>query len=432
MTNYKIAIVGGGPSGMIAAIKSARELGPKSVCIIEKNDSLGKKLLLTGGGRCNICNMTNIHEQLNYYNKKDKNFIKHALYTFPQEELLKLFEEKGLEFHCEDKKRVFPDSEKSEDVLNILKEYLRDLEVDIYFNSPIDENSIEHELNEKLEPVFEIKNSNLSITSSKIIIATGGISYQNTGSVGDGYRIAKRMNHSITNIKPGLVSFKVDDFLLTSLSGITLENVTVSFKDKKKKINSAGNILISHSGLTGPAIIDLSNKLMEKSNYNLLSGNKELYTDKINIDFCSDLTEEEIKAKITKDTPNNGTTKIKNYMKRFLTSNFIDYFLMRLQISSNKTIANLTKKDKNKIAENLKRFPIEISDIDVNSSKITIGGINSKEINSKTLESKYVEGLYFTGEILEPAGPTGGYNLEIAFSTGYLAGQEASKSLNKK
>ncbi|MBR4397369.1 MAG: aminoacetone oxidase family FAD-binding enzyme, partial [Methanobrevibacter sp.] len=261
-----------------------------------------------------------------------------------------------------------------------------------------------------------------------------------TGSTGDGYRIASRMNHSITDIKPGLFSFNVDDFLLRSLSGLTLNDVELSFKDKKKKVSVRGDVLISHFGLTGPAVIDLSNLLIEKSKFSILDENLnqkedseienlELYNDKITIDFTPDLTEEEIKDQITKDTPDNGKMAIKTYMKKFLPANFIDYFLMKINISPSKTMANITKKDKNKIAENIKRHPIEIESLEMDLAKVTIGGVKSKEIDSKTLQSRFVEGLYFAGEVLEVAGPTGGYNLQIAFATGYLAGQEAANSL---
>lgn len=439
MQEYKVAIIGGGPAGMMAAIRAAQVLGPKTVCIIEKNDSLGKKLLMTGGGRCNIANSTPIHDQLNYYNK-NKNFLKHALYTLPQEKLLEIFEEKDLEFHIEDKKRIFPDSEDAQDILDILEEYLEELEVDIHTNCPINANDIEHELNERMEPVFLIENDKISLNASKIVVSTGGITYPSTGSTGDGYRIASRMNHTITDIKPGLVSFNVDDFLLRSLSGLTLSDVELSFKDKKKKIIVRGDALISHFGLTGPAVIDLSNLLIEKSKFTILDDalnqksddeieELELFTNKINIDFTPDLTEEEIKEQITKDTPDNGKMSIKNYLKRFLPTNFIDYFLMKINISPSKTMANITKKDKNKIAENLKRHPIEIESLEMDLAKVTIGGVKSKEIDSKTLQSRFVDGLYFAGEVLEMAGPTGGYNLQIAFATGYLAGQEAANSL---
>ena len=430
MQDYKVAIIGGGPAGMMAAIKAAQILGPHEVCILEKNDQLGRKLTLTGGGRCNITNMTRIHDQLEYH-AKNKNFLKHALYTLPQDKLLAIFEEKGLDFHTEDKKRVFPDTESAEDVLDVLVEYLEDLEVDILYGISIDENSIEHELNEKMEPVFEIKTENLSLNASKIIVTTGGKTYPNTGSTGDGYKIAQSLSHSITDIKPGLVPFRIDDFLLNGLSGLALEDVIVSFKDGKKKTSVKGDILISHFGLTGPAIMDLSSKLLEKSDYDLLSGAKELYTNKISIDFTPDMSEDDIKSMITKDTPNNGKTTVKNYLKKFLPNSFIDYFLMSLNMSSQLTMANLTKKDKNKITDNIKRFPVEIASLEEELAKVTIGGIKSKEIDSKTLESKLVEGLYFAGEVLEVAGPSGGYNLQIAFATGYLAGEEAAKSLKE-
>ena len=218
---------------------------------------------------------------------------------------------------------------------------------------------------------------------------------------------------------------------MNGLSGLALEDVIVSFKDGKKKTSVKGDILISHFGLTGPAIMDLSSKLLEKSDYDLLSGAKELYTNKISIDFTPDMSEDDIKSMITKDTPNNGKTTVKNYLKKFLPNSFIDYFLMSLNMSSQLTMANLTKKDKNKITDNIKRFPVEIASLEEELAKVTIGGIKSKEIDSKTLESKLVEGLYFAGEVLEVAGPSGGYNLQIAFATGYLAGEEAAKSLKE-
>ena len=291
-----------------------------------------------------------------------------------------------------------------------------------------------------MEPVFLIENDKISLNASKVVVSTGGVTYPSTGSTGDGYRIASKMNHTITDIKPGLVSFNVDDFLLRSLSGLTLSDVELSFKDKKKKISVRGDALISHFGLTGPAVIDLSNLLIEKSKFTILDDalnqksdeeieELELFTNKISIDFTPDLTEEEIKEQITKDTPDNGKMSIKNYLKRFLPTNFIDYFLMKINISPSKTMANITKKDKNKIAENLKRHPIEIESLEMDLAKVTIGGVKSKEIDSKTLQSRFVEGLYFAGEVLEMAGPTGGYNLQIAFATGYLAGQEAANSL---
>ena len=324
MEEYKVAIIGGGPAGMMAAIKAAQELGPHEVCILEKNDHLGRKLTMTGGGRCNITNMTRIHDQLEYHGR-NKNFLKHALYTLPQEKLLAIFEEKGLDFHTEDNKRVFPDTESAQDVLDVLIEYLEELKVDIHTNIAINENSIEHELNEKMEPVFQIETENLSLNASKIIVSTGGITYPNTGSTGDGYRIAESLSHSITAVKPGLVPFRIDDFLLNGLSGLSLENVVVSFKDGKKKTSVEGNVLISHFGLTGPAIMDLSSKLLEKSDYDLLSGDKELYANKISIDFTPDLSEDDIKNQITKDTPNSGKTTLKNYLKKFLPGSFIDF-----------------------------------------------------------------------------------------------------------
>lgn len=278
----------------------------------------------------------------------------------------------------------------------------------------------------KLDNKFQILTNKETIISNKLIIATGGITYQHTGSTGDGYKFAKECGHSISQIKPALTSFIIDDKQLTKLSGITFQDVSVSFKDNKKRIQTKGDILINHQGLTGPAILNLTNKLMDIQDYDLLTNKTQFQETIISIDFQPNLTEEELNQKIIKDSPKYGTTKIKNYMKYYLINSFIDSFLNKIGVSANKTISNLTKKDKNSIIQNLKHFQITVKDVDIKTAKLTLGGVNSKEINPKTLESKIVPNLYFAGEILEPVGPTGGYNLQIAFSTGYLVGKSSS------
>lgn len=426
MKSYKICIIGGGPSGMMAGISSAENLEePEKIAIIDKNNDLGQKLLLTGGGRCNITNEKPIKNQLKLY--PEKNFLKPSFFAFDNNDLLKMFESKGVEFKVEDNGRIFPTTDDAHIIKGVLKDYLTNLNVDIISNTTV--KSVKHELNNDKKLKFNLKTDNDSIECDKLIITTGGISYPNTGSDGDGYMFAESLSHTITPIKPGLVSLKVEDSYLHKLAGIQLNNVKVSFKDRKKKISTTGDVLISHTGVTGPAIIDLSNDIMRKSDYNLLNNETKLNNMKISIDLKPELNEDQLKERITNDIPSNGTTKIKNYMKYYMSNNFIEYFLNKAQVSSNKTMSSLTRKDKNRIVDNLKHLSFEISDIVSEDAKVTIGGVNIKEIESKTLESNLVEGLYFAGEVLEPAGPTGGYNLQLCFSTGYLAGLSASKSL---
>lgn len=416
MTNYDIAIIGGGPAGMMAAITSRQNSDNLKIIILEKNDTLGKKLLLTGGGRCNITNAMPITKQLEYY--KQKNFLKHSLHSLDNESLLDFFKEYGLEFKEEENGRIFPTTDKSISILNTLKDIISTLNIKTSLNTTVKKI-------EKTNTKFKIQTNKETITADKVIITTGGITYPQTGSNGDGYKFAKELGHSISQIKPGLTSFIIKNKLLQNLAGITFYDVEVSFKNKKKRIKTYGNVLINHQGLTGPAILNLSNKIMDLQDYDLLTDKTQFQELDISIDFIPNLSEEELNEKIINDTPKYGTTKIKNYMKFYLVNNFIESFLNETGVSTTKTISNLTKKDKNKIIQNLKHFQLTVKDIDIITAKLTIGGVNIKEINSKTLESKIIPNLYFAGEILEPTGPTGGYNLQIAFSTGYLAGKSS-------
>ncbi len=417
MKNYDIAIIGGGPAGMMAAITSMQTKNSLKTIILEKNDDFGKKLLLTGGGRCNITNSTPISNQLEYYN--EKNFLKHSLYSLNNEDLICFFKDNGLKFNEEESGRIFPTTNKAESILNTLKQMIHDLNIETSLNTHV--TKIENQENN-----FIIKTNKKTITANKIIITTGGITYPQTGSNGEGYYLAKNLQHTITQIKPGLTSLIIENKSLKNLAGITFQDIVVSFKNKKKKIQIRDDVLIKHNGLSGPAILNLSNKIMQLQDYDLLTNKTQFQETNISLDFIPNLSQEELNNKIIKDSSVYGTTMIKNYLKYYLVNNFITFFLNEINVSSTKTISNLTKKDKNKIIQNLKQFQLTVSNIDVKSAKITIGGINSNEINSKTLESKTTPKLYFAGEILEYAGPTGGYNLQVAFSTGYIAGKSAS------
>ena len=433
MKTYNIAIIGGGPAGMMGAIAAGQELKePGKIVLIEKNETLGKKLLLTGGGRCNITNLSPIKKILSKFQNKEKNFLKHAFYTLDNNSLLKIFEEKGLEFKQEEKGRCFPVTDDASSVLKVLEEYLNDFNIDIILNNSV--SSIDKDKNDS----FTIKTNNESIQSEKVILATGGISYPHTGSTGDGYKIAKEFEHSISTITPGAIPLKVEDNLLKQLSGISLEDVVVSYKSKKTCVR--GNVLITHFGLSGPAILDISNYISKenqkyKNEYKHNEKNeKEVLLENtfINIDLTPDITEDELNQRIITDSQTNGKTMIKNYLKYYLKNRFIDFFLNKINVSGNKTLSNMTKKDKNKIIDNLKHLQIKIESLPTKTAMITCGGVNIDEINHKTMESKLEseKGLYFAGELLEPYGPTGGYNLQIAFSTGYLAGKSAVISLN--
>ncbi|MBQ9025328.1 MAG: aminoacetone oxidase family FAD-binding enzyme [Methanobrevibacter sp.] len=392
---YDIAIIGGGPAGMMAAIACSADL---NVVLLEKNSSLGKKLLLTGGGRCNITNNKPLKKLLTFFD--EKNFLKHSFYTFTNEDLFNLFD---FDFIEEDNNRIFPESEKSIDVLNGLKKHL---------------NNVEVRLNYEVRKITDDFIINDEIKAKKVIIATGGATYPQTGCCLDNYSL---INEPLTKIKYGLSPLITKEDL-SKIAGITLENVKCSYKKSKVK----GNVLISHVGLTGPGIIDLSSEISKDMDYDILDGNCDINCQ-IAIDLVPELSREDLKRKFDNDFSLKGKTQIKNYLKEYLTKNFIEYFLNSIDLASDTQLSRINKKSKNRLVENLKRFTFEIVDFNKDLAKVTVGGVDLKNISPKTMESKITPNLYFAGEVLNLDGPTGGYNLKIAFSTGFLAGKSASK-----
>ncbi|WP_458405719.1 NAD(P)/FAD-dependent oxidoreductase [Methanobrevibacter sp.] len=395
MKEYDIAIIGGGPAGIMAAIVASRT---SRVILLEKNSSLGRKLLLTGGGRCNITNDKPIKELLSFFN--NKNFLKHSFYSFTNEDLFSLFD---FDFITEDDDRVFPEGGKSSDVVEGLTNLLKD--VSISYNFEVKSITEDFVINDKLK-------------ADKIIIATGGVTYPQTGCSPDNYFLTKQ---PVTDIKYGL-SPLITKNDLSDVAGVTLSDVVISYKKSRVR----GNVLFSHVGLTGPGIINLSNEISEVISYNLLDDEPEIDLE-IGIDLCPDLNREDLMKKFTDDFQNKGKTMLKNYLKQFLTNSFIEYFLNKINLDGETQLSRINRKNKNRLIENLKRFSFEIVDFNSKLSKITIGGMDLDYINPKTMESTLMPGLFFAGEVLDLHGPTGGYNLKIAFSTGYLAGLSASK-----
>ena len=400
MEEYEIAVIGGGPAGIMAAIAASKN--SSNVIILEKNPKLGRKLLTTGGGRCNITNAKPIKKLLKFY--PQKNFLKHSFYTLTNEYLLSFFENKGLNFIEEDNNRIFPESEKSSDILKILTDYLED--VVISYNFEVKSISDDFVINDKIK-------------ADKIIIATGGITYPQTGCSTDNYFLTSQ---PLTDIKYGLVPL-VTKKDLSSIAGVTLYDVVISYKKTKVQ----GNVLISHVGLTGPGIIDLSNDISESISYNLLENDDVDVDFEIAIDLCPESSREELQDKFNQDFQTKGKIMIKNYLKLFLTNKFIDFFLDEINLDGETQLSRINKKSKNRLIENLKRFTFNITGFNDKLAKVTIGGIDLDSINPKTMESTVIPDLYFAGEVLDLHGPTGGYNLKIAFSTGYLAGLSASE-----
>ncbi len=396
--DYDIAIIGGGPAGIMAAIASGET---SNVILLEKNPALGKKLLLTGGGRCNITNNKPPKKLLTFFD--EKNFLKHSFFTFTNEDLFNLFD---FEFKTEDNDRVFPESEKSIDVLKGLEKHLENVEVRLNYEV------------KKISGNFII---NDEIRAEKVIIATGGVTYPQTGCSPENYSL---IDEPLTKIKYGLSPLITKEDL-SNIAGVTLNDIECIYKKSKVR----GDVLISHVGMTGPGIIDLSSIISKDIDYDILYEDSDLSCE-IAVDLIPDSSREELKSKFDKDFQEKGKTQIKNYLKHLLSNNFISYFLNRINIASDTQLSRINKKEKNRLIENLKRFTFEIIDFNRVLAKVTIGGIDIKNINPKTMESKLTPNLYFAGETLDLDGPTGGYNLKIAFSTGYLAGLSASEKIH--
>ncbi|WP_405285180.1 NAD(P)/FAD-dependent oxidoreductase [Methanobrevibacter sp.] len=399
MDEYDIAVIGGGPAGIMAAIAASRN--SSKVILLEKNRQLGRKLLLTGGGRCNITNLKPIKKLLNIY--PQKNFLKHSFFTFTNEMLLSFFQEKGLDFIEEDDNRIFPETEKSRDVLKVLTDCLDDVVISYNF---------------EVKTITEGFIINDKIKADKVIIATGGVTYPQTGCSMKNYSLTSQ---PLTDIKYGL-SPLITKKDLSRIAGITLYDVAVSYQKSKIK----GNVLFSHVGLTGPGIINLSNLISESITYNLLERGPDLDIE-IAIDLCQDFTREELSEKFTNDFQLKGKTMLKNYLKLFLTNGFIGFFLDECGLDGETQLSRINKKAKNRLIEKLKRFTLEITGFNEDLAKVTIGGVDLSNVNAKTMESTLTPNLYFAGEVLDLHGPTGGYNLKIAFSTGFLAGLSASE-----
>ncbi|MEE3490503.1 MAG: aminoacetone oxidase family FAD-binding enzyme [Methanobrevibacter sp.] len=395
MKQYDIAIIGGGPAGIMAAIAASRT---SDVILLEKNPSLGRKLLLTGGGRCNITNNKPIKQLLTFFN--NKNFLKHSFYSFTNENLFSIFD---FDFVEEDDNRIFPERGRSKDVLDGLMDKLDG--VSISYNFEVKTISEDFVINDKFK-------------ADRIIIATGGVTYPQTGCSPDNYSLT---NQPITDIRYGL-SPLVTRKDLSGIAGVGLNDVVISYKKSRVR----GDVLFSHVGLTGPAVINLSNEISEGITYNLLESEPDIDLE-IAIDLCPDHSREDLMDRFTRDFQDKGKTMLKNYLKQFLTNSFIEYFLSEINLDGEIQLSRINKKSKNRLIENLKRFTFEIVDFNSKLSKVTIGGIDLKYINPKTMESTLVPGLYFAGEVLDLHGPTGGYNLKIAFSTGYLAGLAAGE-----
>ena len=415
----KVIIIGGGPAGMMAAI-TAKE-NKNDVLMIEKNNQLGKKLLITGKGRCNI---TSSLDMDTFIRNTPGNgmFLYSAYQQYTNKDIIKFLNKQGLEVKEERGNRIFPITDKSIDVLKCFTKKLKELNIDIKYNEKVLEILVEN-IDGKTK-VTGVKTNSEILKTDKVILATGGKSYPLTGSTGDGYKLAQKLGHSITEIKPSLVPLKAyNKSECKQLQGLSLRNVKIKLMDieKNKKIyEDFGEMIFTHFGVSGPIILSASAHLVRYKNIERLFNEKNII---LKIDLKPALQDKKLNDRVLRDFEQVKNKQFKNSLDKLLPQKLISIIIERSKINPNKKVNEITKKEREKLIKEIKDFEIEIVGFrPIDEAIITSGGINIKEINPKTMESKKVKGLYFAGEIIDVDSYTGGFNLQIAYSTGYVAG----------
>lgn len=403
----KVVVVGGGAAGMMAAYQAAKN-GHK-VILVDKNEKLGKKIYITGKGRCNLTNAGELEQIFNNI-MTNRKFLYSALYSFTNDDVINFFETNGMKTKIERGNRVFPVSDHSSDVISTVAKTLRKNQVDIRLFTPVKDLII---TNDKACGVL-LENGE-KIMCDSVIIATGGLSYPSTGSTGDGYRFAKDSGHTINKCEPSLVPMNIKEEWVKELQGLSLRNVNVRIINGKKKLyNELGEMLFTHFGVSGPLILSASAMINRK------------YFDenlKIIIDLKPALDMEQLNKRILRDFEEELNKQFKNSLNKLLPSKLIPVVINLSGIDPDKQVNTITKEERQKLAYQLKNLEISFNGFrGWNEAIITKGGISVKDINPSTMESKIVNNLYFCGEILDLDALTGGYNLQIAWSTGYLAG----------
>ena len=413
----KTIVIGGGPAGMLAGI-SAAENGNK-VIILEKMEKTGKKLLITGKGRCNITNNGDLDEFMKNIPENSK-FLFSSFNQYSNKDIINLLNSEGVSTKVERGGRVFPVSDKSIDVLEALKRKLKKLDVEIKTNFEVTKILTENEVAKGIEG----KNKE-QLFADKVILATGGMSYPVTGSTGDGYKMAKELGHTVTEIKPSLVpliSTGKSKELCQEMQGLSLKNIAIKIKCEDKEIyNDFGEMLFTHFGVSGPVILSASAVLVRYKNITKLMQENKV---KLVIDLKPALDNQKLDHRILRDFEELKNKEFKNSLEKLLPRKMINTFIKLTGIDPEKRVNVITKEERKTIVNTLKNFEITLNGFgSINEAIITKGGIGLKEINPKTMESKIIKGLYFAGEIMDLDAFTGGFNLQIAWSTGYSAGK---------
>ena len=425
----RVIVIGGGPAGMFAAYFAAKN--GHQVTLLEQNEKLGKKLYITGKGRCNITNASDMEDLFNNVCSNPK-FLYSAFYSYTNDQVVEFFENYGLRTKVERGNRVFPMSDHSSDVIATLNRALKDVGVEVHLHTRVAKILTEEYLDENGQTVIADKKTGTvkqtatgvvlengkTLLADAVVLATGGISYPSTGATGDGYRFAEKLNHKIVEPTPSLVPFEIKEGWVTEMQGLALKNVAITIDCEGKKLyEDFGEMLFTHFGVSGPMILSASASI--KPSYF-----KDFTRDlTLKIDLKPALDKEQLDKRILKDFEEAKNKQYKNSIQKLLPSKMIPIIIELSGIDPDKKVNEITKEERMTLVNLLKGLPMTIIGLrGWNEAIITKGGVSVKQVNPSTMESKLVNGLYFAGELLDLDAMTGGYNLQIAWSTGYLAG----------
>ena len=403
----KVVIIGAGPAGMTAAY-SASQNGI-DVVLVEKNERVGRKLLITGKGRCNITNNCEVEELIANVNTNGK-FLYSAFYTFTNDAVMEMFESLGVRLKTERGNRVFPESDRAMDVVDAMSRLIKRKNIKLVTGKTVKDIK---EKNGKVESV--VLSDGKGIKADAVIIATGGASYQRTGSTGDGYRLAEKLGHKITPLKPSLIGLEIQEDFVSKLKGLSLRNVAINVYGKKNKkiYDDFGEMEFTDYGVDGPIIKSASCIMRDLS--------KESY--KISLDLKPALDHEKLDKRVQRDFQKYINKRFENSLSDLLPSKMIPVIVELSGIDSATPVNSITKEERRNLVNTIKNIEMHVKRYrPMEEAIVTSGGVKTSEINSSTMESKLVEGLYFAGEVIDVDAYTGGFNLQIAFSTGYLAG----------
>jgi predicted Rossmann fold flavoprotein len=408
MQEFDAIIIGAGPAGMMAAIRAAER--KKKVLLVERNNTPGRKLLISGKGRCNLTNSRDIGEFLGKFSES-RNFLRNAFAKFFTEDLMSFFEDAGLGLKAEAGGRIFPRSGRAGDILNVLKAKLKSGNVRLLLNERVRDITVR---NKKIEGILTV--SGRRFAAPRVSIATGGVSYPSTGSTGDGYRLARKLGHGIAPVKPALAPIRIRESFIRDWQGISLRNVRLAlFAGGKKVEERFGELVFTHFGLSGPIALDLS-----AAAYDALKPGRP---PEISLNFKPALDPGKLDARLLREFKANTRKSINNIFRNLLPRGIIKGFLEYSGVNGNKSASVVTSGDRKRLLRALLDLRLTVGGVmPAGDGIVTRGGVNVKEINPRTMESVLLKGLFFAGEVIDIDAKTGGYNMQAAFSTGWVCG----------